>query len=90
MEFKLDTGAEVTAISNEAYQTHFKKYHLQAPSKRLFGPAYTALKVIGQFLGNLSHGKKASKQTIYVVNGLKNKSSWSTCYYTFEFSCSAG
>ena len=25
----------------------------------------------GQFLGNLSHGKKASKQTVYVVNGLK-------------------
>ena len=71
MEFKLDTGAEVTAISNEAYQTHFKKYNLQAPSKRLFGPAHTTLKVRGQFLGNLSHGKKASKLTIYVVNGLK-------------------
>ena len=28
LEFKLDTGAEVTAIYNEAYQTHFKKYNL--------------------------------------------------------------
>ena len=39
--------------------------------KKLFGPARTPLEVMGQFQGDLKYHGKESKQTVYVVNGLK-------------------
>ena len=53
VEFKLDTGAEVTAVTEET----FKKVHgkrLQQPTRVLYGPSYQSLKVLGQFTGQLS------------------------------------
>ena len=68
--FKLDTGAEVTAISEEAYRT-LPKVSMQSPSKALFGPTYHSLKVLGQFTGTLKHQQLSSAQPIFVVRGLK-------------------
>ena len=39
--------------------------------KKLFGPARTPLEVMGQFQGDLKYHGKESKQTVYVVKGLK-------------------
>ena len=51
--FKLDTGAEVTAISRRTFQNlHGTK--LEKPSKLLHGPSQQTLKVVGQFNGKLS------------------------------------
>ena len=56
--FKFDTGAEVSAVSEETYQrVHGKQ--LQRPTKVLYGPAYQSLKVLGQFEGQLSTGGRS-------------------------------
>ena len=70
LEFKIDTGAEVTAISDVAFRA-FKGLKLDRPKKMLYGPARTLLKVIGQFEGELFYRGKTTKQNVYVVNGLR-------------------
>ena len=68
--FKLDTAAEVSAISKEAYRT-LQKVSMQPPSKALCGPTCHSLKVLGQFTGTLKHQQLSSAQPIFVVRGLK-------------------
>ena len=68
--FKLDTGAEVTAISEETYLS-IKKPQLTSPQKILYGPSRQPLKVIGQFTGHFTHRNKIVQQPTYVVDGLK-------------------
>jgi len=70
MPFKLDTGAEVTAISEGAFNK-LENVTLQAPSKILFGPTRKALKVLGQFNSTFHMGQKESSQTVFIVRGLK-------------------
>ena len=67
VRFKLDTGADVTAISTEAHQ------HIggTTPSKALYGPARQTLNVLGQFQGTLRLGENTSQETIFVVEGLR-------------------
>ena len=50
MPFKIDTGAEVTAISDQAFKT-LENVTWQKPARILFGPTQYALKVLGQFNG---------------------------------------
>lgn len=69
-EFKIDTGAEVTAISEEVY-VRIGKPKLHVPSKLLNGPAEHSLEVLGEFTGQLKHKQKALKNPIFVVKGLK-------------------
>ena len=66
----LDTGAEVTAISEETY-SHLQNITLTKPSKVLIGPADSHLSVTGQFTGNLSHKDIQCRQEIFVVKNLK-------------------
>ena len=70
-KFKLDTGAEVTAVSESTYN-EMGQPNLQKQSKSLYGPAGTHLEVCGHFTANLSHKSTHTKQTVYVVKGLKN------------------
>ena len=70
LSFKLDTGAEVTAISTEAYK-RLRKPQLTTPEKILYGPSRQPLKTTGQFSGNFSHKGKATSQRVFVVDGLK-------------------
>ena len=60
LEFKIDTGAEVTAISDAAFRT-LRGPKLKSPKKTLYGPARTPLKLIGQLEGELSHPGKTTK-----------------------------
>ena len=64
--FKLDTGAQVTAISDSTYR-RLQFGPLKKPSKRLYGPARQSLDAMGQFTATLSHGSRSSKQTVFVV-----------------------
>ena len=48
VQFKLDTGAEVTAISDFSFRK-LKGIHLQKVSKVLHGPDRSPLSVLGQF-----------------------------------------
>eukprot|EP00731_Ephydatia_muelleri_P017063 Em0010g161a len=68
--FKLDTGAEVTAISQETYQ-QLGTTPLNKPSKVLYGAGNQPLDVIGQFTGIVSHKELHSQQTIFVIKNLK-------------------
>ena len=68
--FKMDTGAEVTAISMDTYR-HLKKPQLTTASKALYGPSRIKLKVKGMFVASISRGDVVTKQPIFVVDGLK-------------------
>ena len=69
-QFKLDTGAAVTAITEETFRT-LQNVSLKKASKVLYGPARQELKVLGQFVGELGHKQKSTREEIYVVRGLK-------------------
>ena len=51
--FKLDSVAEVTAVS-EATFTTLTDVVLNQPDRELFGPTFQALEVVGEFSGKLS------------------------------------
>ena len=68
-QFKLDTGAEVTAISSATHQ-QLGKPKLNAPGKLLYGPSRQPLKVLGKFKGTFARNGKQSQQQVYVVTGL--------------------
>ena len=70
VNFKLDTGAEVTAISEQAYQS-LTGIELQKASKVLYGPSHQALDVIGEFTEKITHQRRSVLQTIFVVRDLK-------------------
>ena len=70
VHFMLDTGAEVTAISQESSQ-RLGQVSLKKSMKVVYGPAKQKLDVIGQFEEVISYGKNSSKQTIFVIRGLK-------------------
>ena len=71
VEFKLDTGAEVTAVSEETYKRVYGK-RLQRSMRVLYGPSYQSLQVLGQFRGRLTVKNLSRQETIFVVRGLKN------------------
>ena len=68
--FKLDTGAEVTAVSQETHQ-RLGKPPLQTPEKLLCGPSGQPLPVMGQFLGQLTRKEQVSQQKVCVIKGLQ-------------------
>ena len=73
VSFKLDTGAEVTAISEETYhQLGGGKLQQQTKVLRLFGPARQTLDVLGQFVTTLRYKQYTSLQSVFVIRGLKN------------------
>ena len=71
VSFKLDTGAEVTAISEETF-LQIGGAKLQKPTKILYGPARQTLNVLGQFMTTLQHEQHTSLQPVFVIRGLKN------------------
>ena len=68
--FKVDTGAEVTAITEQTY-LQLGKPPLAAPKKALYGPSSQSLEVRGQMLAKLVHNDLKVEQPLYVVKGLK-------------------
>ncbi len=67
LKFKLDTEAEVSAISAEVHKS-LQKHQLSTPEKVLYGPARQPLKTLGQFWGTLSHKANVVKQRVFVVD----------------------
>ena len=68
--FKLDTGAEATAISENTHLA-LGKPNLLDPSKILYGPGEQKLNVLGHFEGSLQYKQRSCKQQIFVIRGLK-------------------
>ena len=73
IHFKLDTGAEVTAVSEATY-CKLRGVNLQKATRSLRGPAGQPLKVLGRFTKKITHTKtkSSSREVIYVVRGLES------------------
>ncbi|KAK3713987.1 hypothetical protein QZH41_017106, partial [Actinostola sp. cb2023] len=69
IEFKLDTGADVSVIP----ETEFKKLNIELKntSKILTGPSQQNLNVRGSFSARLDSDKEKTEQEVYVVRGLR-------------------
>ena len=72
VNFKLDTGAEVTTISERVYETLADLMPLEQTSLTLFGPGRTPLHVIGQFSSMFTYNGRTSQHTVFVIKGLRN------------------
>ena len=72
--FKLDTGAEVTAINDQTHQKLKQNAKLSKVNKALYGPSRHQLTVLGQLNAYLSHKNKCCvvEQPMYVVKGLQS------------------
>ena len=70
-QFKLDTGAEATAISMETYRA-LQRPKISPPKKSLYGPSRQPLDCIGQFSGKFYCKGKTTTQPVYVIRGLKS------------------
>ena len=70
IHFKMDTGAEITAISGRTFKS-LKGVTLTKPTKILYGPAGRQMKVLGQFTGTLSSKDKQVNEPVYVIRGLR-------------------
>ena len=68
--FKLDTVAEVTAVSKPMYE-RLKGVKLQPTSRLLYGPTRQPLKVLGHFQATLARSQKATTQTVFVIDNLQ-------------------
>ena len=68
--FKLDTGAQVTAVTEETYRA-ISPGPLKKPSRVLYWPTRQTIETIGKFSAKVTVGDRMSKQTIYVVRGLQ-------------------
>lgn len=68
--FNIDTGAEITAISETAYK-QMRWINLSTPVKTLYGTSQKPLMVIVQFTGHLSYKSKTTHQPIFVVKRLR-------------------
>ena len=69
-DLEIDTGAEVTAISEDTHQ-QVGEPPLTAADRKLLGPSTQPLEVLGTFKGYITNNQRKSKEGIYVVRGLK-------------------
>ena len=68
--FEIDTGADVTVISQLAHK-EIGSPSLSPPQRTLRGPCNQALPVKGQFTGKLRGGDREVEQEVYVVEKLR-------------------
>ena len=69
VNFKIDTGADVTVISDSIHQG-IPHSTLQPPTKSLSGAASKNLEVSGQFSASLKYKDKEADEEVYVVKNL--------------------
>ena len=70
--FKMDTGAEVSVITEEVYKSLGRKAPLlYKASRRLQGPTGFSLKTLGEFKGTMEKAAKKCQLPIFVVRGLR-------------------
>ena len=68
---KVDTGAEVTAISDSTWKLLNIAKPLEKTKISLYGPDKTHLKILGKINLTLSHHEKCCKQDVYIIKDLK-------------------
>ena len=68
--FKIDTGADVSAISESVFK-QLKDVTLVHSDRQLSGPSQYQLQVSGKFTATLKYGTKEAKENIFVVQKLQ-------------------
>ena len=68
-KFLIDTGAEVTVISEDTHKA-IRKPSLSPPPRNVKGPSNHVLPVTGYFNGMIKLGTQETHQDVYVVKGL--------------------
>ena len=71
MKFKVDTGAEVTAVTELAL-TQLDNVQLHPATKTLCGPDMEPLKVLDQISATLCHSGKTCVHDLFVIEKLKH------------------
>lgn len=69
VEFKIDTGADVTVIPKSFYSKN-QDGPLQPAERLLTGAGQQPLEVQGQFVGHLTYNNSVTEQNIFVIQGL--------------------
>lgn len=69
--FKVDSGADVSVIGPETFNTLSHKPPLMVPDKALFGPSGVKLHTTGMFHTAVYFNEKKGKEIIYVIKGLR-------------------
>ena len=69
VEFKIDTGADVTVIPKSVFKK-IPDVTLKSPTKTLSGTSCRTLQVKGQFTANLNYQDKEATEEVYVVKSL--------------------
>lgn len=70
VNFKLDTGADVTSIPESLYKPE-RDGELRMPKRTLLGPSRYPLKVRGCFKAEMAARGRCTSQNIYLVSGLE-------------------
>ena len=71
--FKVDTGAEVTALSERTFRSFTNPVpKLQKPTQKLRGPNRSPLEVIGEVTMTLTYKGKSCNHRIFVIRHLQN------------------
>ena len=70
IQFKLDTGAEVTAGSDSVFNS-LQITKMQKATRALMGPAQQKLEVLDQCDGHFSHKGETCQHTVFIMKGLK-------------------
>lgn len=71
VRFKIDTGADVSAIPAQTYYTITDRVsHLTETDRPLFGPGGTPLSVIGKYTESKGKGKEVIQEDVYVIKDL--------------------
>lgn len=86
--FKLDTGAAITAITEQTY-AKLGKPPVSPPTKVLCGPTQYGLDVHRVFTGRFTSRDKMATGDVYVVKGLKTGLPIITALHLVEKLCSA-
>ena len=70
VQFKIDTGADVTVIGETDYK-EARDGPLQSSKPTLSGPSQTPLEVLGKFQANLRHNDRETQDDVLVIKGLQ-------------------
>ena len=69
VQFKIDTGADITVIGETEYN-EARDGLLQSSKTTLSGPNQTPLEVLGKWQTNLRHNDRETQDDVFVIKGL--------------------
>ncbi|GBM57176.1 hypothetical protein AVEN_55066-1 [Araneus ventricosus] len=71
IKFKIDSGADHTALPANVFSECVPKCKLEPPDKILSGPDRNLLKTLGKFKANIEYNGKSCTEEIYVIFNLQ-------------------